>query len=87
MSKSTFSDEYKLLLSRVKRARLDSGMTQKEAAIKFGRNQSFISKIESGERRIDVIELAQLMRIYRASADMMLSDIVPNFKKPKKKKN
>lgn len=87
MSKSNFSDEYKLLLARVKRARKDSGMTQKEAALKFGRNQSFISKIESGERRIDVIELGQLMRIYHTPADMMLSDIIPNFKKsPKKKK-
>lgn len=87
MSKSTFSDEYKLLLERVKQARQNSGMTQKEAAAKFGRNQSFISKIESGERRIDVVELGQLMRIYSATADMMLSDIIPNFgKKPKKRK-
>ncbi|MBL8015442.1 MAG: helix-turn-helix transcriptional regulator [Candidatus Doudnabacteria bacterium] len=86
MSKSTFSYEYKMLLAKIKSARASAGMTQGEAAKKLGRNQSFLSKVESGERRLDVVELAELMRVYGAPMDMMLSDILRVDKPPKKKK-
>lgn len=83
MSKSTHTFEYKLLLSRIKGARKKSGLTQVQVAKKLGKNQSFVSKIESGERRIDVIELAELANLYSEPLDMMLSDVI---KKPKTKK-
>ncbi|HXT16988.1 MAG TPA: helix-turn-helix transcriptional regulator [Gemmatimonadaceae bacterium] len=45
-------------------ARELAGMTQREAAKALGRSQSFIAKSESGERRVDIIELAQFAAVY-----------------------
>jgi transcriptional regulator with XRE-family HTH domain len=44
---------------------VDAGLTQAEVARRLSRPQSFVSKSESGERRIDFIELIYLARIYR----------------------
>ncbi len=65
MRKSTHTTAYERLLTALRRARRDACLKQSDVARKLRRHQSFISKIESGERRVDVIELAQLCRIYR----------------------
>lgn len=54
---------YRTLLSELKGARKNAGMTQAELAAKIGRPQSFIAKIENAERRIDVVELVVLARL------------------------
>jgi len=63
-NKSVFSPAYALLLRQLREARLRTGMTQAQAAQRLGRPQSFISKCESGERRIDIVELLQLCGVY-----------------------
>lgn len=72
MGKSVFSKEYRLLLERLKQARTDSGLTQVQVADKLGKPQSFVSKIESGERRLDPIELHSLARLYKKPSDYFL---------------
>jgi transcriptional regulator with XRE-family HTH domain len=52
------------MLSRLREARLIAGLTQTDAAAALRRPQSFVSKCESGERRIDVIELEDFARLY-----------------------
>lgn len=52
-------------LRRLRQARRDAGLTQVEVAARLGRTQSFVTKAERGERRIDVVELRALSRIYR----------------------
>lgn len=47
--------------------RTDAGLTQSEAASRLEKPQSFISKVESCERRIDVIELIELLTLYKRS--------------------
>lgn len=48
-------------LSRLlKEARTDAGMTQQTTATALGRPQSFVSKYEQGERRLDVIEFIEV---------------------------
>ena len=57
MASATRSSRYRQFLERLRAARLDSGLTQEDVAKHFGRPQSFVSKRESGERRVDVVEL------------------------------
>jgi transcriptional regulator with XRE-family HTH domain len=57
--------EYRLFLKRLKQARLDAELTQEEVAKLLSRPQSFISKSESGERRVDFVELLHLAKIYK----------------------
>jgi transcriptional regulator with XRE-family HTH domain len=54
------SKEYKALLSLIRAARERSGMRQTELAERLGLTQSWVSKIEMGERRLDLEELRQI---------------------------
>ncbi len=56
--------KYRLFLENLKQARLDSGLMQSEAAKLLKRDQTYISKCESGERGVDFIELREFARIY-----------------------
>jgi transcriptional regulator with XRE-family HTH domain len=56
LPKSLYSDTYSRFLKLLRRARLDAGLTQVDLAKRLGRPQSFVSKCESGERRVDVAE-------------------------------
>jgi transcriptional regulator with XRE-family HTH domain len=57
--------EYRSFLQRLKQARQDAALTQTQVSKKLSRPQSFVSKCESGERRVDFIELQHLARIYK----------------------
>lgn len=63
--RSLHSARYRAFLKLLKQARLDAGLTQVEVSAALGRPQSFVSKCESGERRVDVIELAEFGRLYK----------------------
>ena len=56
---------YRALLNRLRQARMDAGLTQIQVARKLSRPQSFVSKVESGERRVDFVELQYLAKLYR----------------------
>jgi transcriptional regulator with XRE-family HTH domain len=64
MSKSIYSKEYKNIIERLKIARLNAGLRQEDVAVKLKKPQSYISKIERGERRVDAAELKGLAKIY-----------------------
>lgn len=55
------------MLSRLRQARRDTRLTQAEVGRRLGQPQSFLSKAESRERRIDAIELARFAAIYGKS--------------------
>jgi len=65
MKKTIYTPKYKQVVERLKTARLEVGFTQSKVAQKLGQPQSFISKIERGERRLDVAELAEVAKIYK----------------------
>lgn len=67
MTKSIYSKEYKAVIAQLKKARIDARLRQEDVASKLKKPQSYISKIERGERRIDIAELKELARIYRKS--------------------
>lgn len=63
--RSTHSPAYREFLTRLIAARKAAGLTQVKAAAALGRPQSFVSKCETGERRVDVVELLELAALYR----------------------
>lgn len=56
-------------------ARVRQGLTQLQVADRLGRPQSFVSKYESGERRLDVIEFLDVCIALGISPDEILADI------------
>ena len=60
-----YQKRYELFRRKLRQARLDAGLTRVEAARGLGITQSFLSKCERGERRVDVVELAEFARVYR----------------------
>jgi transcriptional regulator with XRE-family HTH domain len=57
-------ERYRTLLARLREARKEAGMSQEEVAAALGAPQKFISRIETGERRIDPLELEELAHLY-----------------------
>ena len=57
MEKSIYSREYQAVTKLLKQAREAAGMSQVELAEALGQSQSFVSKTERGERRLDVVQL------------------------------
>lgn len=57
MKKSIYSDGYNIFIQLLTQARLESGLLQADLAKRLGKHQSFISKIENCERRVDIYEI------------------------------
>ncbi len=72
--RSLHDRRYREFLRRLKQARTDAKMTQAQVAAALGRPQSFVAKCERGERRVDVLELADLARIYRKRISFFLPE-------------
>ena len=62
MSKSVFSERYRAFLAHMIAARRAAGLTQAELATRVGKPQSFVSKVENGERRLDFVEFVEVAR-------------------------
>jgi len=57
--------KYRLFLKRLRQAREEIGLTQTQVARRLARPQSFVSKCESGERRVDFVELRYFAAMYK----------------------
>ncbi|OFX16176.1 MAG: hypothetical protein A2Z18_04120 [Armatimonadetes bacterium RBG_16_58_9] len=57
MPRDMFADQQQRLQNLLRQVRLDAGLTQAELGKLLGQHQSFVSKYESGERRLDLIEV------------------------------
>lgn len=69
--------EYKRFLVRLKQAREDVGLKQADAARVLGQDQAWMSKVERGVRRFDVIELSKLARLYKKPARYFVPEFPP----------
>ena len=72
MGKSIHTREYKIFVERLKKARTEAGLTQVQAAKKLGRPQSHISNVETGQQRVDIIELKRFAKLYGKSVEYFL---------------
>lgn len=66
--------EYQTMVERLREAREETGLTQDEVADEFGRLQSFVSKVETGDRRIDPVELCRFAELYEKPVTWFLNE-------------
>ncbi len=62
MAKSIYSKRYRQFLDLLIQARKEADLTQVEVASRLDRPQSFVSKYENGERRLDVVEFLDVAK-------------------------
>jgi len=62
MQKSISSRHYAHFLRVLREAREKAGLSQEELAVRLGETQSFVSKCERGERRMDIVELREFCK-------------------------
>ena len=62
MGRSVHTPAYKALLLTLIEARESAGLTQTDLAARLGATQSFVSKCERGERRLDVVEFVEFVK-------------------------
>lgn len=75
MPKTIHRDEYQVLLDLLRQKRVEHGLTQAQCSEALGRSQSFVSDVERGLRRLDVIQLRDLCQVL----GIPLVDFVTDF--------
>ena len=56
--------EYSDFVGKLRKARLEAGLRQIDVAKKLKRTQSYVSRVEVGEQRLDIIELQKFSKLY-----------------------
>lgn len=72
MLNAIYTKKHKTVIQKLKSLRISQGLTQLQVANKLGKPQSYISKIELGERRIDITELQEISKIYKTEVTYFL---------------
>jgi transcriptional regulator with XRE-family HTH domain len=75
MPKTVFTGAHQHLVEVLKEARVESGLKQEELAAKVGKDQTFISIIERGQRRVDVLEFVALARAMGHDPETLFSRV------------
>lgn len=76
MVKSVFSEAHTRLVEVLIEARRASGLTQVEVSQRLRKPQSFISNIERGERRVDVLEFVAIARVLGADPLGLFAEVM-----------
>jgi transcriptional regulator with XRE-family HTH domain len=83
---SLHSTSYKRFLRHVKGIRLSVGLTQEQLAAKLSKPQTYVSKSENGERRLDLIEWLAFCKACdhdpKDFLDRLLHDLRPKRRNP-----
>lgn len=83
MKKSTHSDEYGVVLQKLIEMRTEAGFTQQQLADVLEREQSFVWRIEHGERRLDVVEFFWVCAALGQDAKAVYAELADAFRKCK----
>ena len=76
MPSSVFTQRHQDFIQFLVETRKAAGVTQVQLAERLGRPQSFVSKVERGERRIDVIEFCQIAEALGHDPSKLLKEFV-----------
>ena len=69
------SARHRALISVIVAARRAAELTQRQLAAKLKRSNSFVWKLEAGERKINVIELIEIARFLGVKASTLIAEI------------
>lgn len=72
MSKAIYSKDHKYIVEQLKKARKEAGLEQAEVAKLLGKTQSHVSKVEAGQRRIDIVALKEFAQIYKKDINFFI---------------
>ena len=72
MTKAIFSNDHKYTVEQLKKARVEAGLDQADVAKILDKTQPHISKIEAGQRRLDITQLKEFAKIYKKSLDYFI---------------
>jgi transcriptional regulator with XRE-family HTH domain len=72
MGKTIYSEDHQTLVSKLIKARKERGLRQGYVAKLLGRTQSYVSKIEAGQRRVDIIQLKEFAKIYKKNINFFV---------------
>ena len=75
MTQSVFSVRFRRLRELLIETRKKAGLTQIELAQKLSRPQSFVSKYELGERRLDVVEFLEVAEALGVKPEKVLKQL------------
>jgi transcriptional regulator with XRE-family HTH domain len=75
LAKTRRSKRYKALIGLLVARREAAGMTQWNLAARLGKSQSFVARLESGQRRITVVEFMTLAKILRFDPYRVISTL------------
>ena len=82
--KTIYDPQYEFIINQLKIARKQSGLRQQTISDEIGKYESYLSKIENGDRRIDILELVELARIYKKKLEFFIPNNKPSKIKTKK---
>lgn len=75
MPKSVYSARYTQFRKLLVDARIAANVTQEELAARLGRPQSYVSKYERGERRLDVVEYLEIALVLKIDSAALLEKL------------
>ncbi|MBK5144840.1 helix-turn-helix transcriptional regulator [Budviciaceae bacterium BWR-B9] len=84
---SIYSNEYQIVIKALREARIAKGITQESLAQALDRPQSFIAKVENGERRLDVVEFVHISSLLSLNPADIIEKIIPKYTYFDKKTN
>jgi len=65
MRKSIYSKHHKVLVEHLKKARKEAGLNHRQATKRLGKAMSYLSYVERGQIRIDVVQLREFAKLYK----------------------
>jgi len=72
MGRTIHTKKYARFIERLKKARKEAGLRQIDVAKKLKRPQSYISRVESGEYRLDILEVKRFAGLYKKNVEYFL---------------
>lgn len=80
MPKTIYRREYDVLLSLIKKHRKESRLTQVACSKALGRPQSFMSDVETGSRRLDIVQLRDLCKVLGVELTNLIEEFENSLK-------